>query len=331
MKVSLVGLGLIGEERLQAIKHIQKTHPDIEISAVYDPNTVTSDKIKNKYNVPTASSLEEALATKPDWVIVAVPHDVAANVIASAFACGANVLAEKPLGRTLEECERIIKSKPADRKLHVGFNYRFYEGINLALKDCKAGKFGKLISVNMVLGHGNAPDMSTSWKLDPIKDGGVLVDLGVHLFDLSSQLAGGKLKVEKTKLWKGFWNTGISDEEAHVLLSDDNETIFNLQVSLNKWRSTFKLEINGTEGYGIVEGRGRSYGPQTYRTGERWGWDKYNKNQSDTEIVHKCNDKTSFIEETMAILNPSEQQIILPCTDVDVMRVMRILNDCSSN
>lgn len=330
MKIAIIGAGLIGCERIEAIQWIQQTHSEVTISAVFDPNSSTLEKIKSKYNVTTVNSLDAALETKPDWVIVCVPHHVASEIIKKAFAAGANVLAEKPLGRTLEECQDILKHKPEHCKLFVGFNYRFYEGINRALKDYKAGKFGKLISVNMIIGHGNSPDMAGSWKLDPIKDGGVLVDLGVHLLDLSLQLSDGGLKVEKTKLWNGFWNTGILDEEAHVLLSDKDGALFNLQVSLNKWRSTFRLEINGTEGYGIVEGRGRSYGPQTYRTGERWGWDKYKKNQSDTEVVWSCDAKRSFIDETIAVLY-SQDNIISPCDHNDVADVMRLLKECNGN
>jgi predicted dehydrogenase len=330
MKIVIVGAGLIGCERIEAIQHIQKIYSDITISAVYEPNSKTSDKVKEKYKVPMASNLDAALQTKPDWVIVCVPHDVAASVIKSAFDVGANVLAEKPLGRSLEECEEIVKSKPFNRKLHIGFNYRFYDGINRALKDCKSGKFGTIMSVNMVLGHGNSPDMSGSWKLDPIKDGGVLVDLGVHLLDLSLELCNKNLKVEKSKLWNGFWNTGILDEEAHVLLSDDTGAIFNLQVSLNRWRSTFRLEINGTEGYCVVDGRGRSYGTQTYRTGKRWGWNEFNKNQSDTEIVTECDTKLSFINETMSVLG-LKKDMITACDHYEVFEVMRLLKECTKN
>lgn len=62
------------------------------------------------------------------------------------------------------------------------------------------------------------------------------------------------------------------------------KTIFNTQISLNRWRSTFKIEVNGTEGYGVVEGRGKSYGPQSYRTGTRWGWQS-GKSQAQSEIL----------------------------------------------
>jgi predicted dehydrogenase len=330
MKIAIIGAGLIGQERIEAIgtiKYMSNIYDNINISAVFDTNFSTLEKIQNKYNVPISYSLNNALQTNPDWVFVCVPHDIAPSIIKTAFSAGANVLAEKPLGRSLLECESIINNKPENLRLNVGFNYRFYDGISNAIFDYKNGKFGKLISVNMILAHGNSPNMNGSWKLDPIKDGGVIIDIGGHLFDLSLQLAGGNLKVETSKSWKGFWNTGIEDEESHIILTDDDNTIFNLQVSLTRWKNIFKLEINGTEGYGIVEGRGKNYGTQTYRTGERWGWDKYKKNQADTEVVRVCDTNTSFIDETLAVLKPVNN-IITPCNHIEVIKVMQLLEQC---
>ena len=119
----------------------------------------------------------------------------------------------------------------------------------------------------------------------------------------------------------------IKDEEMHSILSDDNGTIYNIQVSLNRWRSTFRFEINGDKGYCVVEGRGRSYGQQTYTTGERWGWSKYNKNQKDTEIIKSCDTSKSFIDETIAVLKLKDSKII-PCDDLQVTEVMRLLELC---
>ena len=41
----------------------------------------------------------------------------------------------------------------------------------------------------------------------------------------------------------------------------------------------------GTEGYGIIEGRGRSYGPQKYIKGERWGWTKSQVNVNQKNCI----------------------------------------------
>lgn len=330
MKIVIVGAGLIGQERISAIQSIVKsTNKPLDIVAVCDINAELLSKVKDKYNVPIVNNIKLAMDLKPDWVFICTTNDAALEVAESAFQAGANVLTEKPLGRTLEECNKIIALKPPHLKLQVGFNYRFFDGIEAALHDAKSGKFGKLISVNLVLAHGNAPGMEKSWHLDPIKRGSVVADLGVHLFDLILQLASGRVTVQHAKSWSGFWKTGII-EETHILLSDEAGTIYNTQVSFDRWRSNFRLEINGTEGYGVVEGRGRSFGPQSYKTGVRWGW-AIGKNQIDTEtlVINKNACTNSFMKETAAILSASDGRLTQACSFEGARDVMTLLEQCA--
>jgi len=335
MKVAVIGAGLIGKERIEALKILEKeTNGEVELVGVFDTNESVLATIKEKYQVPVFEYIHEIYNLEPDWVFIAVPNDVAGDMVKQAFKAGANVVVEKPFGRTLIECEEIIQSKPEHLELRVGFNYRFFAGIEAALRDAKNGKFGKLISVNFILGHGNSPGMEKSWKLDPVRCGDCVTDLGVHLFDLILQLSNSsKVSVEHAKSWSGYWNTGI-EEETHMLLSDEVGTIFNAQVSMNRWRSTFKMEINGTEGYGVVDCRGRSYGPQSYKTGVRWGW-LDGKSQVDTEILVIDKDPciNSFIKETASILGVGTSEYnssSKACTHLEAHGAMELLEQCKS-
>jgi predicted dehydrogenase len=215
----------------------------------------------------------------------------------------------------------------------VGFNYRFYSGIRKAIKDTLDGHFGKIISVNMILGHGNAPGMERTWKLDPIKcGGGALIDPGIHLIDLALCLSNGSVEVIQGASWKGFWNTGV-EEEVHLIMKDSLGTIFNIQTSLNRWRSNFRLEINGVDGYGVVEGRGRSYGPQSYKVGKRWGWQS-GVNQADTEelIIDSNLSNDSFFHETAMLLGITLPELefqnnkLNVCNQIQAQQAMSLLD-----
>ena len=336
MRVAVIGAGLIGKERIKSIKYIHDNiNTNVELCSIYEPNEAAISKLEEADRKLVCSNVAEALAQKPDWVFVCTPHDVVIPIIKNAFENGANVLVEKPLGRSLQECEAILENKPANRNLYVGFNYRFFDGVEAALLDCKNGKFGKLISVNMILGHGNSPGMEKSWKLNLEKcGGGCLIDPGVHLLDLLLQISNGELKIEGAKSWSGFWNTGI-EEETHFIFSDTNKTIFNVQISLNRWKSTFRIEINGSEGYGIVEGRGKSYGGQSYRTGKRWGWQAGCSQAASEEIVIKDSDvEQSFTKEILSIFGIQEnipttlKSPSYTCSDVEASNVMKLLEKC---
>jgi len=335
MKIAVIGGGLIGMERLNSLAALSKSHEsqNIQITCVVDPDATRLEKIKEQFGCAASTHLDDALNTAPDWVFICTPHDSVLDIAKLCLSQQCNVLIEKPLGRTLAECDQILGLVPTKSQLAVGFNYRFYPGIHAALKDALAGEFGQLISVNMILGHGNSPGMEKSWKLDPIKcGGGALIDPGVHLLDLALLLAGNSdLEVLGGKTWSGIWNTGI-EEEIHVILKSQSDTVFNIQASLNRWRSTFRLEINGTHGYGVVDGRGRSYGPQTYRKGQKWGWQS-GKTQSQSEIVVVDSDPAndSFTDETALILGLNSKQSegslkIHACNADEGRNVMRLLD-----
>ena len=334
MKVLQVGAGLIGQERISALLKISKDYSiDIDIYVV-DTNSVLLDDVKNNFNINVLDNLSNALKKTYDWVFISTPHSVAAEIALEVFKYQpANVLIEKPLGRNIQECNKIIKFKPKKTNLHVGLNYRFYQGINTMLNHTRKGLFGKIISINMISGHGNSPGMEKSWKLDPVLcGGGCLIDPGVHLLDLALIFSSQEISVKGGSTWKGFWNTGI-EEEAHLILESSDGIIFNIQTSLNRWRSHFSIQVNGTKGYGIVQGRGRSYGDQSYTTGKRWAWQS-GITQLDSEIshLHKYNGDDSFYECIVALFKlpswkfPNSQ--IYPCNEKDGKEVMLLLDKC---
>ena len=148
-------------------------------------------------------------------------------------------------------------------------NYRIFEGIACLIDDVKKKKFGKLIYVKFVLKHENSPGMENNWKLQKDKCGGAcLIDPGIQVFDLKNFISFGKIKMNLVNYWKGFWNTGI-EVEAHVMARDENGTIFMIDLSLHIRKSEFSISINGTEGYGRLFGRERSYKYQNYTVGNK--------------------------------------------------------------
>jgi len=335
MIVSVVGGGLIGKERLKALKKLSGVpENNIEIGTIVDINKELLSSLQVEFSCKITTDINVMLNDRPDWVFICTPHHDVINIVRLCFSLGCNVLVEKPLGRTLEECRLILSEKPSNCKLAVGFNYRFFTGVKALIEDSKKGKFGNIISVNMILGHGNSPGMEKSWKLDPVKcGGGSLLDPGIHLLDLVQCLASGPVSVRGGSAWSGFWNTGI-EEECHIILSDSNNVIFNIQSSLNRWRSTFNFSVNGTDGYGVVDGRGKSYGPQSYRTGKRWAWcEGVNQKDSEIIVIDRDNVENSFYSETASILNvnlfnsTSSPQLNY-CDEMEALKTMTIYSKC---
>ena len=99
-------------------------------------------------------------------------------------------------------------------------------------------------------------------------------------------------------------------------------------MSIVKWNSTFRIELYGANGYGIVEGRDRSYGEQYYRRGEKWGWQS-GKNQKETEEIVSTDDGSDiFKKELLAVLNPNIENNIKPSDATHALNVMQLASEC---
>ena len=337
MKIGIIGAGLIGEERILALKEIQKKVSDLNIIGFYDKSKKVSTKISKKYSLKAYRSIEKLLQQNLDWVFISVPHFEVKSIALKSLDASVNILVEKPLGISIKETKLIVsKAKKFGLKVNVGMNYRFFKGIASLIKDLKNKKFGKIISIKFVLGHGNSPGMKNSWKLSKKKcGGGCLIDPGIHILDLINYISVGNIKIHSLNQWRGFWNTGI-EEEVHFTATDKNGTIFTSDISINRWRSEFSISINGTKGYGRILGRGKSYGLQKYVTGKKWGWlSKISQEESEKIIIDNYDCKDSFFLETASILNFKSIMKLhkltnypKPANKNDAIKSMKLLSDC---
>ena len=75
VRVGVVGLGLIGRQRLAALVSLKARGELVEVVGVVDPS-LESDPAPAG-DVPIVSGVDELAAMSPDWVVVATPHDVA--------------------------------------------------------------------------------------------------------------------------------------------------------------------------------------------------------------------------------------------------------------
>ncbi len=326
--VGFVGAGLIGGERIKAFAALAAEGVLLRAAGVVDPFNPKVDGLGASIGAPALGSVEALIDAGPDLVVVATPHDTALDVAGELLDAGIRVLLEKPLGRTLEEATALAARQKYAGQLSVGYNFRFFEGIRLFMDDLRKGAFGRPISLTFTLGHGGAPQDLKGWKLDPVRaGGGCLIDPGVHLLDLACQAEPREIEFRGGNTWSGFWNTGI-EEDCHLILAGCTIPTIQVNASIVRWRSTFRIECFGTEKYGIVEGRGRSYGPQTYRRGTRWAW-RQGKPQMETEelVVTTSGDKV-FIDELRALLLPREGHAASVATAAEAVRVMELLERC---
>jgi len=323
-----VGAGLIGYERIKAFAALRDEGESLQAAGVVDPYHPDVAARAATIDAPVLDDVAELIAAKPDIAVIAVPHDVAHGLTRTLLEAGIRVLLEKPIGRTLHEAETLAAYQRYPEQLVIGHNYRFYKGVRALFWDLRQGLFGTPISLNFVLGHGGSPDDLKGWKLDPVRaGGGYLLDPGIHLLDLACQAERGPLELRGGNWWSGFWKTG-TEEDCHLVLRGTAIPTINIHVSVVRWRSTFRIELFGTAGYGLVEGRGRSYGPQIYRRGVRWGWQSGRPQPETEELVVTTSGDEVFVDEMRAMLRPLPNLGTSITTTEEALEAMRLLRDC---
>ncbi len=138
---------------------------------------------------------------RPDVDIVSLctPHDLHLPITVEAASAGKHVLCEKPMARTVAECDEMIAAcERAGVALGIVFQGRF-EPLSKRLKaDVQGGRLGKLIwvSSNTVWFRSEEYYRSAPWRgTFEHEGGGVLINQAIHAIDMLLWVAGMPSKV----------------------------------------------------------------------------------------------------------------------------------------
>lgn len=263
LSVGIVGCGLIGAKRAQALGEHDR------IVGCYDISAKARSEFATAHGVPAFDDLAALLGARPDVVVAAVTHDALAATAELALAAEANVLVEKPAGLGVAQIDRLIEAERASggRRVKVGFNHRFHPALARAAAEVGGGEHGELMFLRGRYGHGGRIGYEREWRaLAERSGGGELVDQGMHLLDLAHWMAG-PLPLHSALLRTHFWDTEVEDNAALILGEPDSRSApwAMLHVSWSEWKNLFSLEVYCRTAKLAVDGLGGSYGPETLR------------------------------------------------------------------
>jgi len=254
MKVGIVGCGLIGKKRAEALT-------DATLVACADSNVERARALAGKTGALVSTNYREVTDAKDiELVVIATPHDMLAPVTLAAVRAGKHVLVEKPAARSATELRPVVEEAEKHGALvHVGFNHRYHRAFRKAKELVDAGALGPLMFVRARYGHGGRVGYEKEWRFDaPISGGGELIDQGMHLIDLSRWLLGDFVRV-KGAAHTFFWDTKC-DDNAFLHLETAQGQVAWLHASASEWKNTFSMEIYGKVGKLHIDGLGGSYG-----------------------------------------------------------------------
>jgi len=176
-------------------------------------------------------------------VAVCAPPSLHAEVALAALSAGKHVFIEKPLAVSLAQCDQIVDCVArSPHKAMVGFNLRWHRLIRQAREMVQRGALGKLELIRTMFTSGERLRTRSSGETAR-EQVGVLVDLGVHHFDLWRYLTGAEVEDVSATIGPGDGDGGSAIVTARMQNGIVASSVFSDRTSENN-----ELEIYGSKG-----------------------------------------------------------------------------------
>jgi predicted dehydrogenase len=205
LRIGMIGYGFMARTHTNGYRKVGNFFPELE----YQP-VLKAVCGRTKERVEAFAEQWGYESTETDWkdviarddidaVDICTPNNMHAEIAIAAAEAGKMILCEKPLARTVEEGESMLKAvEKAGVKNTVWYNYRRVPAVTLAKKIVDSGKLGKIFhyranflqdwTINPELPQGG----EALWRMDKDAAGsGVTGDLLAHCIDTAMWLNGG--------------------------------------------------------------------------------------------------------------------------------------------
>lgn len=191
IRLAIVGCGGMGHRHLRGLQELA-VHGllEMELTAACDPVTANAESLAREaeaifgYRPEVAAGLSELPRLGVQAIDLTSPPHLHHGIIAEATAAGLHVLTEKPSGLTVAAARQIQETAEASGcVVSVAENYRRDPVNRLAKAIIDAGVIGdpRLMIMNSVSGRNQM--LITTWRHEK-RQGGILVDMGVHYGDI---------------------------------------------------------------------------------------------------------------------------------------------------
>ncbi|NOG52555.1 MAG: Gfo/Idh/MocA family oxidoreductase [Chloroflexi bacterium] len=243
-----IGIGVIGLGRMGRVyaNFVAGQLEDAELVAVSDPQP----SVLAQYSVTTAEDYTVLLADPHvDAVIVTTPTHTHREIVIAAAQAGKAIFCEKPTALTLRETDEMIAAvNSAGVLLQIGFMRRFDRAYSEAKRQIDAGVIGTPVMIRSI---GRDPYRTSLEYADPSVSGGLIVDMGIHDFDVVRWLTGDEIQrvyAETAALVYPELTTVGDVDNAQITLKFESGGLGNIEVSRTaKYGYDIRGEVVGTE------------------------------------------------------------------------------------
>ncbi len=188
-----IGLGIIGCGAIGAVHAKAARRAGVRVVAAWDIHEERARAFAAEHEGQACASIDELLSRRDvDAVAIAVPNDEHRPCALKALAARKHVLLEKPMALSVKECDEIAAAAAkAGTVLQLGFVCRGSPAARCVKRFIDAGRFGAIQHITCaVYRRRGVPGLGGWFTTKSRSGGGPLIDLGVHVLDLSLWLAG---------------------------------------------------------------------------------------------------------------------------------------------
>ena len=231
LKAALVGVGVAGQ-----VSHIPawKKLEGVELVTLVDRDQEKAQRVAQRFGVPNATTAIDEVLEDPeiDMVDICTPNFLHAPLAIAALESGKHVLVERPIARNAAETEKMVKAADkADRLLVCALAHRFREDTKILKKFVDRGELGEVFYTKTGWLRQRTDWRTEEWRQQKqVSGGGVLMDLGVQMLDLTLYILGGP-KVESVSASAHRAGKAEVEDSLIALLRLENGCVVNLEVT----------------------------------------------------------------------------------------------------
>lgn len=216
IRVGLLAYGAIGHEHNLAVQGT----PGLELSAVCDVNPERIAAAREL--APSVEAFSDATAMLDsgliDLVVISTPPNSHYSWAKEALSRGLNVVLEKPMALTGEQCDELMDLAAQKDLLLVVYQNRRYDADFLTMKRLiSEGAIGEVFQYDSFVGGYSEP--CTYWHSNAEVSGGAIFDWGSHFLDQVLTIIPDKVEHVSGQNHKRVWLHATNADHAQVTLT----------------------------------------------------------------------------------------------------------------
>lgn len=185
-----INFALIGSGAIAAVhaKALAKTRGGKLVGA-YSDNETQLNEFCLSFGITPYRSIEQLYSdSNVDVINICTPSGLHAKYTVAALDSGKNVVVEKPIALTVEDCQKVLDAESRSGKICAAISQLRYDDTTRAVRQAiDSGKLGNMLSGSVYMKYFRSAEYysSSTWRgTFEMDGGGALMNQGIHGIDL---------------------------------------------------------------------------------------------------------------------------------------------------